>query len=258
MHPWLLVWGVIMVLTLTGVAPAAGAGDKTLPLQLDASAGFGYDSNVPSRPMLQDDDTSRLGFGRGDYFYEHNLTAGYNYAVTPELGILAQYSLNQNFHFRLGQYDMFSNNVTLTPTLRLFQNSGQLAGLLNYNYLDIGSSKYRVFYTARPVYFQMIADNIMLETSAGFERRYYSVPVAANEDNPSSKNIIAYLGAYLFLNKQRTAYVQTRFTYDSNFAAGSNWDYDGYRIFVAAVFPIISQVTGQVYFDLYNQYFNKY
>lgn len=258
MHPWLLVWGVIMVLTLTGVAPAAGAGDKTLPLQLDASAGFGYDSNVPSRPMLQDDDTSRLGFGRGDYFYEHNLTAGYNYAVTPELGILAQYSLNQNFHFRLGQYDMFSNNVTLTPTLRLFQNSGQLAGLLNYNYLDIGSSKYRVFYTARPVYFQMITDNIMLETSAGFERRYYSVPVAANEDNPSSKNIIAYLGAYLFLNKQRTAYVQTRFTYDSNFAAGSNWDYDGYRIFVAAVFPIISQVTGQVYFDLYNQYFNKY
>ncbi len=98
----------------------------------------------------------------------------------------------------------------------------------------------------------------MLETSAGFERRYYSLAVAANEDNPSAKNVLAYLGAYVFLNQKRTAYVQTRFTYDSNFAAGSNWDYDGYRLLVATAFPIIAQVSGKVYFDLYNQYFNNY
>ncbi len=161
MNPWLLVFWLIFILTFGGGGPALGAAEKALPLQLDVTAGFGFDSNVPSRPMDLDDETNRLGFGKGDFFYEHNLTAGYTYQVTSDLGILAQYSLNQNFHFRLGQFDMFSNNVTLTPTLRFFNNSGQLAGLLNYNYLDIGSTKYRVFYTARPVYFQMVADNIM-------------------------------------------------------------------------------------------------
>jgi len=253
----LFLWGVVFVLTLTGGSLAYGAADKSIPIQLEASAGLGFDSNVPSRPSIQDEDTTRLGYGKGDFFYEQNLLLGYNLPIISDLSLLAQYSLNQNFHFRLGQFDYFSNNFTLTPIWRVFNNSGQLTVLLNYNYLDIGSDKYRVFYTARPVYYQMVTNMIMAEISAGFERRYYFTPIVANQDNPSSKNFQTFIGGYLFLNEKRNAYIQARFTYDKNFDSGSNWDYNGYRITISSFFPIVSQVTGRLYFDLYNQYFTN-
>ncbi len=252
------VWGMIFLWAVAAAMPVPASADKTYPVNLDVSAGFGFDSNVPSRPMTQDDDTRLLGFGKGDFFYEHNVTVGYTHPLTSDISLQLQYFLNQNFHFRLGQYDMFSNNISLSPTMRLFDNAAQVVGLFNFNYLDIGSDKYRTVYTVRPVYFHQLTDWLMLETAVGFERYYYSVAVAANQDNPSAKNFLTYLGAYIFLNSQRSAYVQARFSFDANFAAGSNWDYDGYRILIAGVFPIVNKLTGRVYFDLYNQYFNNY
>ncbi len=257
MYRRLLVGGLVLVLCLAGSIATAAADNKTLPLQLDASAGFGFDSNVPSRPMDDDEDTSLLRFGKGDFFYEHNLTVGYTLPVTSELSILAQYALNQNFHFRLTQYDFFSNNISVTPVLRLFNNTGQLTGFLNYNYLDISSDKYRSFYTARPVYYQMLSDLVMLEASVGFERRYYYVQVATPRDIPSSKNLNAFLGMYLFLNKNRSAYILTRYTFDHNDATGSNWDYNGHRFYLAGFFPIVDKLKGNVYLDIYRMIFNN-
>ncbi|HAY20827.1 hypothetical protein [Desulfobacca acetoxidans] len=249
-------WGVLFSWCLILNQAMAAEQAKTLPIEMGFSAGLGFDSNVSSNPMQINDESAQLKYGTGDFFYEHNANIGYTLPVTSDFGVKAQYFVNQNFHFRLTRFDILSHNISLIPKLRLFNNSGELVGLCNFNYLDIGSDKYRTFFTFIPTYFQMLTEKLMLETSLGYERRYYYAPIQTCHDDASAHNYTAGIGVYYFTNPERTAYLQMRFGYEGNAAFGNNWDYQAFRLLTAAAFPIVQKLRARIYLDLTYQWFS--
>jgi len=242
--------GVLLSVMVMGVLlatmPAAAVEMGKLPIKLDASAGFAYDTNVNLRSSEHSVSKYQQNGCAGMYKQQANL--GYDLALTKELGMLLQYSYYQEFHFNLSPYDALSHNVTVTPTLRLFNNSGQVVGMFNYNYLDIGSDKYKVAYTVNPTYFQMFTKKAMLEVGVKFERGYYYAPVTIQQDDRSAHSYGANVGLYYFINDARTALLSVRFIPLYNITAGTNFNGASYSFIGGTQIPITKELTVQANF----------
>jgi hypothetical protein len=237
--------------------PAEAVDMTKLPIVLDASAGFDFDSNVNLRSSsnpprgLQPDGNAGL--------YKQQATLGYNLGITGDLSLLAQYSYYQDFHFRLSPYDNLSHNLTLSPTYKFFGGSGQLVGLFNFNYLDIGSDKYKTAYSVMPTYYQMLNRRLMLEMGASFERAYYFAPITIQQDDRSAHTYGANLGMFFFFNNDRTAYLQLRYSPLWNVTAGSNFNGATHTFLLAAQIPATKQLTIKPYISYsYQPYFNTW
>jgi hypothetical protein len=159
----------------------------------------------------------------------------------------------------LSPYDSLSHNLTLTPTLNVFGGSGQVVGLFNFNYLDIGSDKYKTAYSVMPAYYQMLSRRLMVEMGASFERAYYYAPVTIQQDDRSAHTYGANLGLFFFLNDARTAYIQARYSPLWNVTAGSNFDGAGHTFLLAAMIPATKDLNIRPYISYsYQPYFNTW
>jgi hypothetical protein len=180
-----IIGGVIMrkmllcamvVGVLLAVAPPGAAEKSKPPIQLDVFAGFDYDSNVNLRSS--DYDVRRFQPKGDAALYKHQAQVGYNLAINPKFSLLAQYTYYQDFHFRLTEYDNMSHNVTLSPTLNVFRNSGQIIAMCNFNYLTIGGNDYKVGWTFMPTYYQMLAQKVMFEIGASMNTVLTMLPLS--------------------------------------------------------------------------------
>jgi hypothetical protein len=252
----LLLFAMVMGVLL-GTMPAGAADSSKLPIVLDASAGFDYDSNVNLR-SYKNPPRERQPEGSAG-LYRQQAILGYNLPITSDLSVLAQYSYYQDFHFRLSPYDSLSHNLTLSPTYRFFGGSGQLVGLFNFNYMDIGSDKYKTSYSFLPTYYQMLNRRLMLEVGFGFERAYYTSPVTIQQDDRSAHTYGFNLGMFFFLNDARTAYIQLRYSPLWNVTSGDNWDGAGHTFLLAGMIPATSQLSIRPYISYsYQPYFNTW
>ena len=103
----------------------------------------------------------------------------------------------------MSPFDSLSHNLSLTPTYKFWGGSGQLVGLFNFNYLDIGSDKYKTSYTLMPTWYQMVNRRAMLEFGASYERAYYTAPVTIQADDRSAHTYGFNMGMFFFLNDAR-------------------------------------------------------
>ena len=252
---------VLLCVTVLGVMlatmPAAAADQAKLPIQLDASAGFDYDSNTNLRSsknsVRQYQPNGQTGL------YKQQAILGYNLGLTRDLSVLAQYSYYQDFHFRLSPYDSLSHNLTLTPTLSLFGGSGQVLGMFNFNYMDIGSDKYKTSYSVMPTYFQMLHRRAMMELGFTFERAYYFSPITIPEDNRDAHSYGFNLGMFFFFNDARTAYLQLRYSPLWNVTAGSNFDGVSHKFQIAMMIPATKELNLRPYLNIsYQPYFHQW
>jgi hypothetical protein len=243
---------VLLCATVLGVMlatmPAAAADQAKLPIQLDASAGFDYDSNTNLRSSK--DQVKRLQPNGQAGVYKQQANLGYNLALTSGLSLLAQYAYYQDFHFRLGEFDSLSHNLTLTPTLRFWGGSGQIVTLCNFNYLDIGSDKYKTAFSVMPTYFQMVHKRVMLELGFTFERSYYFSPITIPQDDRSAHTYGFSTGMFFFLNDARTAYLQFRYNPLWNEAAGTNFDGVSHKFQIAVMVPFTQEFSVRPYINI--------
>ena len=251
-----LLFAMVMGVLL-GTMPAGAADTAKLPLVLDASVGIDFDSNVNLRSSKNPPANSQPDGNAG--LYRQQATVGYNLPVSRDFSVLAQYAYYQDFHFRLSPYDNLSHNLTLTPTYRFFGGSGQLVGLFNYNYMDIGSDKYKTSYSVMPTYYQMLNRRLMLEVGASFERAYYYAPITIQQDDRSAHTYGFNLGMFFFLNDSRSAYIQLRYSPLWNVTAGSNFYGAGHTFLLSGMIPATSQLSIRPYISYsYQPYFNTW
>jgi hypothetical protein len=237
--------------------PAAAVDLTKLPIVLDVNAGFDFDSNVNLRSSSDPPGGQQPKGDAG--LYKQQAIMGYNVPITRDLSLLAQYSYYQDFHFRLSAYDNLSHNFTLTPTYRFFGGSGQLVGLFNFNYLDIGSDKYKTSYLVMPTYYQMLNRRLMLELGASFERAYYFAPITIQQDDRSAHTYGFNLGMFFFLNDARTAYIQLRYSPLWNVTAGDNFDGSGHTVLLSGMIPATSELSIRPYISYsYQPYFHTW
>ena len=235
--------------------PAEAVDVTKLPIQLDASAGFDYDSNINLRSSKNPPRAAQENGNGGLYKQQANI--GYNLPITGDLGVLAQYSYYQDFHFRMSPFDSLSHNLSLTPTYKFWGGSGQLVGLFNFNYLDIGSDKYKTSYTLMPTWYQMVNRRAMLEFGASYERAYYTAPVTIQQDDRSAHTYGFNLGMFFFLNDARTASIQVRYSPLWNVTAGSNFDGCAHKLLLAGMIPVTNELNIRPYISYtFAPYFN--
>jgi hypothetical protein len=247
-----MVVGVLLV-----TMPAAAAELAKLPIQLDVSAGFDYDSNTNLRSSKNSVRQFQPNGQTGLYKQQVNL--GYNLGLTPDLSVLGQYSYYQDFHFRLSPYDSLSHNLTLTPTYRFWGGSGQLMTLFNFNYLDIGSDKYKTSYSLMPTYYQMLHRRAMMELGFTFERADYFAPITIPEDDRTGSSYGFSMGMFFFFNDARTAYLQLRYNPLWNVADGSNFAGINHRFQVAMMIPITKELNLRPYLNVsYQPYYHRW
>jgi hypothetical protein len=237
--------------------PAGAVDQGKLPVTFDASTGFAFDSNAnlssTKRSVNRYQEDGTVGM------YKQQANVGYNLSLTKELGTLFQYSYYQEFHFRLSSVDVLSHNFTLTPTWNIRGNSGQIVSLFNFNYMDVGSSKYKTAYTVNPTYFQMLTKKLMVEIGWRFERSYYTAPVTIPQDNRTAHTYGANFGLYYFINDARSALFSLRAVPSWNVASGSNFNGASYSYIAGTQFPIIKDLLFQANFTFtHAPYYNTW
>lgn len=212
--------------------------EETKPFRFHLGASFDYDSNV----SLEPGNAAAAGIaplGRGDVVFTQVADLEYELFPTGSFGLLAGYNLFQTWHRRLTLYDVMSHTFGLTPAWRGETTTFWLP--FRFNYIDLSSDRYWTAYTLTPTVVQMLKPNLALELSFKWARNYYWWFQPVPQEDRSSKNYGGGLGLYYFF-KQGKGYLQGRFNYEYQDAAGSNWSNSSYRVLLAALYPLTDRL----------------
>ncbi|MBM4285524.1 MAG: tetratricopeptide repeat protein [Deltaproteobacteria bacterium] len=210
-----------------------------------ATTGFDYDSNVTLQPG--DPASASAVSGKSDFVYTQTAMMEYNFVPQGPWGLWASASYFQNFHFRLGNYDVFNYILGVTPTYTWAQ--GRFWVPFFYNFTDVGSDKYYTAYTVAPTYLHLFTPKVGAEVGIRFSRRYYFQPITFYQDDRSGKNLGCTVALYYFLKNQQ-GYIQGRFTYNNDYAAGSNWRNNAFQFTLAALYPVTDSLKVRGFFDV--------
>lgn len=214
------------------------------PFRANVTAGFDYDTNVTLQPG---GGGATQVSGQKDAVFTQTATFEYNLNAGKPFSFLTQYSYFQNFHPHVSGYDLMSHYVGLIPTYSYQSGRVWLPG--SFNYVDVGSDKYYTGYLVTPTWLHLFNENIGVEFSSRYNRKYYWLPVSVSEDNRSAKNVGGGLGMYYFFKKQ-TGFLQARASYEHDFAEGTNWSCSYYRLFLNALYPITDKLKFNAFVDL--------
>ena len=226
--------------------------EETRPFHLGISTGFDFDSNVTLQPGSPG--SAAQVSGGGDVVFTQTALAEYNFFADKPFNVMAQYAYYQNFHPRITSYDLLSHYWSLIPTYN-FQ-SGRFWLPMSYNYSDVQSNKYYTGYLLTPTLLYLLNQNWGLEVGGRLNRKYYWTPISFAQDDRSAKNLGSSLGAYYFFKKQK-GFVQLRFSYEHDFAAGTNWTCSYYRVLLAALYPATDKLKFNAFVDVLSQPFDN-
>jgi tetratricopeptide (TPR) repeat protein len=225
------------------------------PFRFNVAVGFDFDSNVTLQPGGAG--AAQQVSGRGDVVYTQTATLEYLLFPTQPFSVMAQYSYFENFHPRITTYDAVSHTMSLVPTYST--GNSRLWVPFSFNYMDVQNDKYYVGYLVTPTYLYLLTPAWGLEVGGRLNRKYYW-PVGLTgpplqQDDRTARNVGGSLGLYYFFKKQQ-GYLQARFSYEHDFANGSNWDASGYRLFLNTLYPLTEKLKFNVFLDLLLQPFD--
>jgi hypothetical protein len=153
-------------------------------------------------------------------------------------------------------WDQIGHTIALTPSYSW--SNCKLWLPLSYNYTDVASDKYYTGYTVTPSFLYMLNPKNGLEVGLRFARKYFVIPVFLPEDDRSAHNYGASIGYYRFFKNQE-GYFLARYSYETDYTAGTNWDSTSHRISLATIYPITPKLKLTPVIDcLYQPYDNKW
>ncbi len=225
--------------------------EEVRPFHFNVYAGLDYDTNVTLQPGGGSSATQVSG--KGDATYSYGGYMEYNLFPNGPFGLIGNYAFYQNFHPRIPTFDLVSHTVGLTPTYQ-FENS-RLWMPFSYNYTDVQSDKYYTAFALTPTYLYLLSPNVGLEVGGRAARKYYWFPIAFPQDDRNVKNVGGSLGLYYFIKNQQ-GFLQLRYSYEHDFAFGSNWENSSYRLYLAVLYPFTPRLKVNVFLDMMLQPYN--
>ncbi len=222
------------------------------PFRFTVTSGWDYDSNVTLQPG--DTTAAQQVSGRGDAVYTQTAVMEYTLAAGQPWSLLTQYAYYQNFHPKITKFDMLSHIVGVSPIYTW--ERGRLFLPVNFNYIDVENDRYYTAFYFTPTYLHMLTPKVGLEMGMRFMRNYYWFPIALPQDDRSGRDVGTSLGMYYFFKKQE-GYLLARFIYDHDYASGSNWINNSYRLFLGSLYPVTSRFKVSLFLDLILQPYEK-
>ena len=249
----------VLMVTLLGTQVAWGRdwfSDKYLYLY--GAAGWDYDSNASQKPF--DPVAAATVRGKDAATYMQNAKIGYRINPDGPWDLETTYEYYQNFHASHpeGLYDTLIHTIGLNPSYLMGSTKFYLP--FYFNYTDVASSKYATSYRLTPTVFHRFSEKWGVEGGMNLARDYAVTPLTLSQYDRSGRMIGGLLGVYYFIPNDK-GYVQTRFSYDYFWGAGSSNNNTGSRIhlFANAVFKPRPKIALQGFIDLELQpYVNGY
>ncbi|MEW6388487.1 MAG: tetratricopeptide repeat protein [Thermodesulfobacteriota bacterium] len=215
------------------------------PFRFYGTAGFDYDSNVTLQPG--DPSAATVVSGAGDLVYTQTATFEYNLLPTGPWALWTQYSYYQNLHRRITIYDQIGHTLGLTPSYSF--TKARLWFPFSWNYTDVGSDKYFTAFVLTPTYLYLIKPQLGVELGGRLSRKYYWTPTVFQEDDRTARNFGGSLGFYYFIKNQE-GYFLIRYTYENDFANGSNWDNTSHRLLFSILYPVTADLKINPFIEL--------
>ncbi|MBI5748218.1 MAG: tetratricopeptide repeat protein [Nitrospinae bacterium] len=153
------------------------------PYRLTAGIQYQHDSNVILKPG---DVTASAGIsGESDSAGIINLRGEYLPGLKAPFGLKTQYSLYQNLHGRLKNYDVQSHSIAIVPNYNL--TSGSISLLTSYNLTRVDNLDYLKTLTLSPTYTFFISKTQFATGSLKYQdKKYVKAPTGADEDREGS------------------------------------------------------------------------
>ena len=206
---------------------------KERPYRFTAGIQYQQDDNVILKPS---DVTASAGIsGESDIAGIANLRAEYIPKLKAPYGLKAQYSLYQNMHGRLKNYDVQSHSVALVPNYNFTGSSISL--LTSYNLTRVANIDYLKTITLSPTYTFFISKTQFATGSLKYQdKKYVKAPANADEDREGNDANIGV--SWFYLLAENKGFINARYEYDREDTKGKNWKYNGNRAGLNLLYPL--------------------
>ena len=206
---------------------------KERPYRFTAGIQYQHDDNVILKPS--DVQASAGISGESDSTGIGTLRAEYIPKLKAPYGLKAQYSLYQNMHGRLKNYDVQSHSIALVPNYNLKGSSISL--LTSYNLTRVANIDYLKTITLSPTYTFFINKTQFATGSLKYQdKKYVKAPVNANEDREGNDTNIGI--SWFYLLSENKGFINARYEYNRETPKGKNWQYSGNRIGFSLIYPL--------------------
>ena len=229
---------------------------ETGPWRFNVALGFDFDSNVTLQPG--DQSAAQQVSGRGDVVFTQSGFLEYTPITSGAFSLRTSYAFYQNFHRRLTSFDLVSHTLGLMPVYN-FQSS-RLWIPFTFNFTDVEADKYYTAFDLNPTWLYLATPKVGLEVGGRLARKYYWFPLTLPQDDRSGRTMGGSLGVYYFLKDQQ-GYLQAKFSYEHDFASGSNWENSSYHFLLGALYPVTSRLKLSSFMEMIlqpydHQFFN--
>lgn len=203
------------------------------PYRFTGGLQYQYDSNVILKPS---DVTASAGIsGESDSAGIINLRAEYLPRLKAPFGLKTQYSLYQNLHGRLKNYDVQSHSIAIVPNYNL--RGGSISLLTSYNLTRVDNLDYLKTLTLSPTYTFFISKTQFATGSLKYQdKKYVKAPATADEDREGGDTNIGISWFYLLFENK--GFANLRYEYNRETPKGKNWQYSGNRIGLSVLYPL--------------------
>lgn len=237
------------------------------PYRLNVGLGIQYDDNVLGVPI----DGALTNIARQeDWKKLYSLFGEYTVLSQGAWNVKTSYSLNivqhgksdytKNDGSKVFSQDTVSHIISVLPS---YNTSKSITGLLmSYSYLEVDYIKYMETVTVNPLHTLIISGNHIgqvflryknIQYDAEFMMRRFGTPLQSAEDRDSSNYGV---GAAYFYTKGMLFNLKAEA--DMNYAAGSNWDYRGFKASAGLMYPIVNNLLkANIFLENYFQKFTN-
>jgi len=223
------------------------------PLHVTATAGLQYDDNVILKP--NDDTIASTAADQHDWRHVYTVQGDYNIKATDNIGMRVGGSYYYAKEFQLGFYDTMSTDITAQPAY--YMENAMISFPAHYNNIRINDKRYLDIVGFGTLNNFMVNRTNMLQASFTHNRKYFSWPQIADNENRDSFEYVWALGWYKFFFKNMDGFVFARYAMNYEDAKGNNWTYLGNRLTMGATIPFWKIFKFNLVGDYFNQGFKK-
>lgn len=227
-------------------------------VQIGAGLQFQYDSNVILKPdnFALSSATTATGeiSDKSDLSAIASVQARYETSLSPQVMMRAHYAFTASKYQDLTEFDLQSHSLGVTPVWRLGENSLPIG--LTYNYVFVDGKKYLSSFSLAPQYSFIPSEGRQASLSARYQKKEFLQPSVNPDEDRDSSEIAAGISWNRLLFEKR-GYVNARYEWNSEDAAGGNWSYMGHRLGASVLAPLGDAWKVSLGLDVFRQVFKR-
>jgi tetratricopeptide (TPR) repeat protein len=211
--------------------------EEEKPFKFSLGLAYQYDDNVILRPsgiavagiIADESDTREVT----------TFTSEYTKRFTDKLRLKLNYSLYWANQDDLNEYDVLSNNTTVTPSY--YFEKASLSVPIGYNYTMVGGHDYLSSLSVNPLFNLMVGNSYMGQLFFKYQNKNFLKSAANANEKRDSNYYGGGAGLFLFFADNK-GFLNLRYELNKDDAEGRNWEYVGNKFTATLLVPLFERL----------------